>query len=108
MNKSIIKNFKYDFPASVVVWLVALPLCLGIAQVSGAPAFTGIVSGIIGGIIVTSFSGSKYGVSGPSAALPIVLGTVIFDMGFETFLLAVIIAGILQLAAGYAKLGFLG
>ena len=108
MLSSIRKNFKFDFPAGVVVWLVALPLCLGIAQVSGAPPFTGIISGIIGGIVVTAFSGSKFGVSGPSAALPIVLGNAIFLMGFETFLVSVIIAGVLQLFAGYLRLGFLG
>ena len=65
-NNFSFKHFKNDFPAAIVVWLVALPLCIGIAQGSNVNAFSGLIAGIIGGIVVTIFSGSKFGVSGPA------------------------------------------
>jgi MFS superfamily sulfate permease-like transporter len=107
-NLSPFKNFKHDIPASIVVFLVALPLCLGIALASGAPLFAGLISGIIGGIVVGAFSGSPLGVSGPAAGLAVIVLNAITDLGgFEIFLVAVIIAGILQLVMGFAKAGII-
>ena len=100
------KNLKSDFPASIIVFLVAMPLCLGIALASGAPLYAGLISGIIGGIIVGSLSGSPLGVSGPAAGLAVIVLSAINDLGsFEIFLVAVVLAGILQLIMGYAKAG---
>ena len=100
------KNFKNDIPASIVVFLVAMPLCLGIALASGAPLFAGLISGIIGGVIVGAFSGSALGVSGPAAGLAvIVLNSITALGGFEILLVSVILAGILQLIMGFAKAG---
>jgi MFS superfamily sulfate permease-like transporter len=100
--------FKYDFKASVVVFLVALPLCLGIALASGAPLFAGIISGIIGGIVVGSLSKSPLSVTGPAAGLTTIVLAAITTLGYEAFLLAVILAGVLQLVAGFLRAGFLG
>ncbi|MBU0695885.1 MAG: SulP family inorganic anion transporter, partial [Bacteroidetes bacterium] len=103
------KNLKKDIPASIVVFLVALPLCLGIALASGAPLFSGILSGIIGGIVVASFSGSQLSVSGPAAGLTVIVLTAITDLGsFNVFLLAVMIAGLLQILLGILKAGTIG
>ena len=74
-------NFKNDIPASIVVFLVAVPLCLGIALASGAPLFSGIISGIVGGIIVGFLSGSPLGVSGPAAGLAVIVLTAIQELG---------------------------
>ncbi len=102
------KELKSDLPASLVVFLVALPLCLGIALASGAPLFAGIISGIVGGIIVGALSGSPLGVSGPAAGLAVIVLTAIETLGsWEAFLLAVVLAGILQLIMGFAKAGFI-
>ncbi len=102
------KNFKDDIPASIVVFLVAMPLCLGIALASGAPLFAGLISGIIGGIIVGALSGSPLGVSGPAAGLAVIVLNAITDLGgFEIFLVAVIIAGVIQLLMGFAKAGII-
>ncbi len=104
--KSLIHNLRYDIGASIVVFFVALPLCLGIALASGAPLFSGIIAGIIGGIIVGTLSGSSLGVSGPAAGLAIiVLGYVATLGSWENFLVAVFLAGIIQLIMGYLKLG---
>ena len=105
--KSIFSNLKYDLPASLVVFLVALPLCLGIALASGAPLFSGIIAGIVGGIVVAGVSGSSLGVSGPAAGLAVIVLTAIDDLGenFEIFLLAVVIAGILQVLFGILRAG---
>ena len=106
MNKISISSLKYDFPSGLVVFLVALPLCLGIALASGAPLFSGLIAGIIGGIVVGSLSGSAISVSGPAAGLTVIVFTAIADLGsFEAFLLAVAIAGVLQLIFGYIKAG---
>jgi len=110
MNKSInlspFKNFKDDIPAGIVVFLVAMPLCLGIALASGAPLFSGIIAGIIGGIIIGSISGSPLGVSGPAAGLAVIVLNAITALGgFEIFLVAVILAGIIQVIIGFAKAG---
>ena len=72
-NFSPFKNFKDDVPASVVVFLVAMPLCLGIALASGAPLFSGIIAGMVGGIVVPLFSRSSLGVSGPAAGLAVIV-----------------------------------
>src|SRR6188768_1398693 len=97
-------SIKKDLPAGLVVFLVALPLCLGIALASGAPALSGIITGIVGGLVVAVLSGSALSVSGPAAGLTIIVLNGITDLGsFNAFLLAVVIAGILQLILGYAK-----
>lgn len=100
------KNIKHDLPAGIVVFLVAVPLCLGIALASGAPLFSGIIAGIIGGIVVGMISGSPLGVSGPAAGLAVIVFGAIATLGsWEAFLLAVVLAGVIQLIAGYLKLG---
>jgi len=106
---NMFKNIDKDIPASIVVFLVAVPLCLGIALASGAPLFSGIIAGIVGGIIVGSISKSPLGVSGPAAGLAVIVLGAINDLGsFETFLLAVVIAGAIQLILGFAKAGIIG
>jgi MFS superfamily sulfate permease-like transporter len=103
------KHIKADLPASLVVFFVALPLCLGIALASGAPLFSGIIAGIVGGIVVGAISGSSIGVSGPAAGLAVVVLTAISDLGsYELFLVAVVIAGILQVIMGFLKAGVIG
>lgn len=105
MNK-ITKNLKHDIPASVVVFLVALPLCLGIAMASGAPLFSGIIAGIVGGIVVGMASGSSLGVSGPAAGLAVIVLNGIEQLGsFDNFLVATSLAGILQIIMGLIGLG---
>lgn len=97
---------KTDIQAGVVVFLVALPLCLGIALASGAPLFAGIISGVIGGIVVGVLSGSQLSVSGPAAGLTAIILAAITSLGsYETFLLAVVLAGVFQLLLGLAKAG---
>lgn len=103
------KDIKNDLPASVVVFFVALPLCLGIALASGAPLFSGVIAGVIGGIIVGSLSGSQLGVSGPAAGLAAIVFTAIVDLGgYENFLLAVVLGGVIQLIFGFLKAGIIG
>ncbi|MBP6455301.1 MAG: bifunctional SulP family inorganic anion transporter/carbonic anhydrase [Chitinophagaceae bacterium] len=103
-----LKSLKSDFPASIVVFLVALPLCLGVALASGAPLFSGLVSGIIGGVVVGIISKSSTSVSGPAAGLAAVVLASIAQLGnFELFLTALVIAGIIQLIMGFAKAGFI-
>ena len=95
-----------DILSGIVVFLVALPLCLGIALASGAPLFAGIIAGVIGGIIVGFLSNSQLSVSGPAAGLTAIVLVAITSLGsFETFLLAVILAGLIQIALGLAKAG---
>ncbi|MGB0304758.1 MAG: SulP family inorganic anion transporter [Flavobacteriaceae bacterium] len=102
-------SFKKDFAASIVVFFVALPLCLGIALASGAPLFSGLIAGIVGGIVVGALSGSQIGVSGPAAGLAaIVLVAITALGGFENFIAAVVIAGFFQIAMGVLKLGIIG
>jgi len=97
---------KYDLPAGLSVFLIALPLCLGIALASGAPLYAGILSGIIGGLVVSLLSGSPLAVSGPAAGLSTVVAASIISLGgYNTFLLAVIVAGAFQLLLGILKLG---
>lgn len=102
------EDFKQDFSASIVVFLVATPLCLGIALASGAPLFSGIVAGIVGGIVVGSLSGSQLGVSGPAAGLAVIVLNAIGALGWETFLLSIVIAGFMQIALGYLQAGVIG
>lgn len=103
------KYIKNDLPASIVVFFVALPLCLGIALASGAPLFSGLIAGIIGGIVVGSLSGSKIGVSGPAAGLAAIVLTAIGSLGgYENFLVAVVLGGIIQLIFGFLKAGIIG
>ncbi|MCA9231323.1 MAG: bifunctional SulP family inorganic anion transporter/carbonic anhydrase [Planctomycetales bacterium] len=97
-----------DITASIVVFLVALPLCLGIALASGAPLFSGLLAGIIGGIVVGSISGSHTSVSGPAAGLAAIVAAQITSLGsFEAFLLAVFVGGLLQIGLGIARAGVL-
>ena len=105
-SPGLFTNFRQDLPASIVVFFVALPLCLGIAMASGAPLFSGIIAGIIGGIVVGAFSGSKLGVSGPAAGLAVIVLTAIQDLGgFSIFLVAVVLSGVFQLIIGFARGG---
>jgi MFS superfamily sulfate permease-like transporter len=100
------KNLKYDIPAGVVVFLIAVPLCLGIALASGAPLFAGMISGIIGGLVVGMISGSHTSVSGPAAGLVAVVVAAVHDLGsFEAFLMTVVLAGVLQLILGVVRAG---
>ena len=101
--------WRADVGASVVVFLVALPLCLGIALASGAPLFSGIVTGIIGGIVVGVASGSHLMVSGPAAGLTAIVVSALATLGsFEAFLVAVFLAGLLQVALGLLRAGVIG
>lgn len=103
---NLFANLKADFPSGLVVFLVALPLCLGIALASGAPPLSGIISGIIGGIVVGALSKSHVSVSGPAAGLTAIVLTAITALGsFETFLFAVFLAGLFQLILGFLKAG---
>ncbi|MHA4843258.1 SulP family inorganic anion transporter [Flavitalea antarctica] len=107
--KGFFSSLGSDFPASVVVFLVALPLCLGIALGSGAPLFSGLIAGIVGGIVVGSLSGSQLSVSGPAAGLTAIVAVAITKLEvYEVFLLAVVIGGVFQLILGFLKAGILG
>lgn len=105
----LFEHARADLPASVVVFFVALPLCLGIALASGAPLFAGLIAGVVGGVVVGMLSGSPLGVSGPAAGLTVIVYDAIHTLGsFEAFLLAVVLAGIMQVALGVARAGVLG
>lgn len=105
-NSNLFANLKSDFASGLVVFLVALPLCLGIAMASGAPLFSGIISGIVGGIVIGFFSTSHLSVSGPAAGLTAIVLSAITELGaFDIFLTAVFIAGIVQLSLGFLKAG---
>jgi len=100
---------KYDVPAGLVVFLVALPLCLGIALASGAPLFSGLITGVIGGLVVSVLSGSQLAVSGPAAGLTVIVLDAVTKLGrFEAFLLAVVIAGVFQIILGFLRAGTIG
>lgn len=100
-------NLRHDLIAGLVVFLVALPLCLGIALASGAPLFSGLLAGIIGGLVVGAVSGSHSSVSGPAAGLTAIVAAQITSLGFDAFLLAVLIGGLLQIGLGMMKAGAL-
>lgn len=102
-------NIKNDLPASMVVFFVAVPLCLGIALASGAPLFSGIIAGVVGGIVVGAISNSSLGVSGPAAGLTVIVLSAIQQLGaFEIFLVAVVLAGIFQIILGFLQAGIIG
>jgi MFS superfamily sulfate permease-like transporter len=105
-------NFKYiksDLPAGLVVFLVALPLCLGVALASGAPLISGVIAGIVGGVLVGLLSGSQLGVSGPAAGLTVIVLNAITEIGaYDSFLLAVVLAGFFQIILGAVKAGVIG
>lgn len=108
-KSNIFKHVTQDLPAGVVVFLVALPLCLGVALASGAPLFSGIIAGIAGGLIVGTMSGSQLSVSGPAAGLTtIVLASITKMGGFEAFLVTVVLAGAIQFILGLLKAGSIG
>ncbi len=103
------ENIRYDLPSAVVVFFVAVPLCLGIALASGAPLFSGIIAGIVGGIVVGALSNSSLGVSGPAAGLTVIVLTAITTLGsFDAFLVAVVLAGLIQILMGVARAGIIG
>lgn len=105
-KNNIFGHLKSDFSSGLVVFLVALPLCLGIAMASNAPLLSGIISGVIGGIVVGYLSTSNVSVSGPAAGLTAIILTAISDLGaFDIFLLAVVLSGIMQIILGFIKAG---
>lgn len=105
-DNSFANTIKFDLRASVMVFFVALPLCLGVALASDAPAFSGIIAGIIGGIVVGFFSNSQIGVSGPAAGLTTIVAAALIELGsFDIFLTTVVLAGIIQIALGLVKSG---
>lgn len=104
-----VKNIGTDLPSSIVVFLVALPLCLGVALASNAPLFSGLIAGFVGGIVVGSLSGSQLSVSGPAAGLTAIVAAAILKLpSFEAFLFAVVVCGLLQLILGFIKAGVIG
>lgn len=102
---SKISVFGRDVSASIVVFLVAVPLCLGIAVASDAPPLSGIIAGIVGGIVVGAASGSRLGVSGPAAGLAVIVAEAITGLGFQTFLAAVVLSGVIQILLGVLRAG---
>ncbi len=104
-----LSHLKHDIPAGLVVFLVALPLCLGIALASGAPLFSGLIAGLIGGLVVSWASGSQLSVSGPAAGLTVIVFTAIEQLGsFSGFLVSVVLAGLIQLLLGTLRAGIIG
>ncbi len=97
-----------DIPAGIVVFLVALPLCLGIAVASGAPPFSGVIAGVVGGLVVSFASGSQLSVSGPAAGLAVIVAGAVDKLGLDGMLLAVALSGLVQIAMGYARAGVIG
>lgn len=105
-SKSLLQNLKYDLPASIVVFLVAVPLCLGIALASGAPLYSGMIAGIVGGLVIGILSKSNLSVSGPAAGLTAIVLAGITQLGaFDIFLVSVVIAGAIQVLLGFLKAG---
>jgi MFS superfamily sulfate permease-like transporter len=109
LNERFASNWRSDLPAGLVVFLVAVPLCLGIALASGAPLFAGLVSGMVGGLVVSLLSGSQLMVSGPAAGLTTIVVAAIGQLGsFEAFLTSVVLAGVLQLGLAALRAGIIG
>ena len=105
----LFKHWKKDVPSSLVVFFVALPLCLGVALASGAPPFAGLIAGFVGGILVGYLSGSSIGVSGPAAGLVVIVFNAITTLGsYELFLTSVILAGLFQILLGVFRAGVIG
>ena len=103
------RHLKDDIPAGIVVFLIALPLCLGIALASGAPLFSGLISGMIGGLVVSWLSGSQLSVSGPAAGITVIVFSAIEKLGsFQAVLVACVLAGIMQLVLAYLRAGIVG
>ena len=108
-REGFFKNLGSDVPSSVVVFLVALPLCLGIALASNAPLFSGLIAGFVGGIVIGSLSGSQLSVSGPAAGLTAIVAAAILKLpSYEAFLMSVVICGVLQMIMGVVKAGVIG
>lgn len=106
--KSLFAHMSTDIPAGLVVFFVALPLCLGIALASGAPIISGLIAGVVGGLVVGPLSGSTVGVSGPAAGLAVIIMGAIAELGsFEVFLCAVVLGGFLQIILGYLRAGII-
>lgn len=104
-----LKHLHHDIPSGLVVFLVALPLCLGVALASGAPLFSGLIAGMVGGLVVAWASGSQLSVSGPAAGLTVIVFNAIEHLGsFQGFLVAVVLAGVLQLVLGFLRAGVIG
>ncbi len=101
----VLDNLRFDLPAGLVVFLIALPLCLGIAHASHAPLLAGLIAGIVGGLLIAPLSGSALSVSGPAAGLLVVVMASIDDLGFATFLVAVVLSGLFQLLLGLMRAG---
>jgi MFS superfamily sulfate permease-like transporter len=110
--KNFLENWKQDFPAGLVVFLVALPLCLGVALASTGEnpiLFSGIIAGAVGGVIVGALSGSRLGVAGPAAGLITIVAAAITTLGgFDAFLVAVVLAGLIQFCSGFLGAGIIG
>lgn len=103
------RNLGADIPSSIVVFLVALPLCLGVALASNAPLFSGLIAGMIGGMVIGALSGSQLSVSGPAAGLTAIVAVAVLKLpSFEAFLLSVVICGALQMVLGFIKAGVIG
>jgi carbonic anhydrase len=105
INDSPLANLKYDLPAGIAVFLIAIPLSLGIALASGAPLFSGLIAGIISGLVVAPLSGSSLGISGATAGIAVIVWAAIDKLGFSGFLLALVLAGIFQIIMGLSKAG---
>ena len=104
-----LESARRDVPAGIVVFLVALPLCLGIALASGAPLFAGVISGVVAGLVVSLLSGSELSVSGPAAGLTAIVASAIKELGgFEVFAVAVVLAGLIQIGLGLVRAGVIG
>ncbi|MGZ5031424.1 MAG: SulP family inorganic anion transporter, partial [Methylobacter sp.] len=104
-NCSLLANLKYDLPAGIAVFLIAIPLSLGIALASGAPLFSGLIAGMISGLVVAPLSGSSLGISGATAGIAVIVWAAIDKLGFSGFLLALVLAGIFQIIMGLSKAG---
>ena len=108
-REGFFKNLGSDIPSAIVVFLVALPLCLGVALASNAPLFSGLIAGFVGGIVVGALSGSQLSVSGPAAGLTAIVAAAILKLpSFEAFLMSVVICGALQMILGIVKAGVIG
>ncbi len=103
-----LRHLDHDIPAGLVVFLVALPLCLGIAVASGAPLFSGVIAGVIAGLVVSFISGSQLSVSGPAAGLTVIVAAGIEKLGFDGLLLAVALSGVIQIGMGFLRAGVIG
>ncbi|MGH6841888.1 MAG: SulP family inorganic anion transporter, partial [Methylocella sp.] len=104
-----VRYLSHDIPAGIVLFLVAVPLCLGIAVASGAPPFSGLIAGMVAGLVISLASGSQLSVSGPAAGLTVIVAAAIEKLGgLEPFLLSVVLAGVMQLAMGYLRAGVIG